>query len=207
MIGVSTWHKQKLVVIGNGMAGARAVEEILARGGGDSSTSRCSATSPTATTTASCCPTSSTAARTQRDLPQPAGLVRGERHPPARRRAGHRHRPRRPRLVYGDDGVASHYDKLLIATGSRAFIPPIEGMTDADGKLQAGRVRVPHAGRLRRHHRATRRQSKQRGRDRRRPARPGSGARAAQPRLRGARHPPRRASDGAAARCAAAAPC
>ena len=27
--------KQKLVVIGNGMAGARAVEEILARGGGD----------------------------------------------------------------------------------------------------------------------------------------------------------------------------
>src|SRR5450432_2490675 len=27
--------KKKLVVIGNGMAGARAVEEILARGGGD----------------------------------------------------------------------------------------------------------------------------------------------------------------------------
>src|SRR5450432_2208146 len=27
--------KQKLVVIGNGMAGARAVEEILARGGAD----------------------------------------------------------------------------------------------------------------------------------------------------------------------------
>src|SRR5918911_1039964 len=27
--------KQNLVVIGNGMAGARAVEEILARGGGD----------------------------------------------------------------------------------------------------------------------------------------------------------------------------
>ena len=28
-------EKQKLVVIGNGMAGARAVEEILARGGGE----------------------------------------------------------------------------------------------------------------------------------------------------------------------------
>ena len=27
--------KQKLVVVGNGMAGARAVEEVLARGGGD----------------------------------------------------------------------------------------------------------------------------------------------------------------------------
>jgi nitrite reductase (NADH) large subunit len=28
-------EKPKLVVIGNGMAGARTVEEILARGGGD----------------------------------------------------------------------------------------------------------------------------------------------------------------------------
>src|SRR5438552_14481657 len=28
-------NKQRLVVIGNGMAGARAVEEILARGGGE----------------------------------------------------------------------------------------------------------------------------------------------------------------------------
>ena len=28
-------HKQRLVVIGNGMAGARTVEEILARGGAD----------------------------------------------------------------------------------------------------------------------------------------------------------------------------
>jgi nitrite reductase (NADH) large subunit len=27
--------KEKLVVVGNGMAGARAVEEIIARGGGD----------------------------------------------------------------------------------------------------------------------------------------------------------------------------
>ena len=27
--------KQNLVVVGNGMAGARAVEEILARGGGE----------------------------------------------------------------------------------------------------------------------------------------------------------------------------
>ena len=30
-------NRQKLLVIGNGMAGARAVEEILARGGADPS--------------------------------------------------------------------------------------------------------------------------------------------------------------------------
>ena len=49
--------KQRLVVIGNGMAGARAVEEILARGGADMFDITCSATSRTATTTASCCRT------------------------------------------------------------------------------------------------------------------------------------------------------
>ncbi|HLH19219.1 MAG TPA: nitrite reductase large subunit NirB [Bryobacteraceae bacterium] len=32
------------------------------------------------------------------------------------------------RLAIGDDGSATHYDKLLIATGSRAFLPPISGL-------------------------------------------------------------------------------
>src|SRR5690349_7488430 len=30
------------------------------------------------------------------------------------------------RTVKGDDGSVTHYDKLLLATGSKAFIPPIE---------------------------------------------------------------------------------
>ncbi len=32
------------------------------------------------------------------------------------------------RLAIGDDGSVTHYDKLLIATGSRAFLPPISGL-------------------------------------------------------------------------------
>ena len=49
--------KSRLVVVGNGMSGARALEEILARGGGGHLRHRrSSATSPTATTTGSCCP-------------------------------------------------------------------------------------------------------------------------------------------------------
>ncbi|MGZ8747118.1 MAG: hypothetical protein ACXWZ2_08850 [Mycobacterium sp.] len=44
----------KLVVVGNGMAGVRAIEEVLARGGGEMFDIRCSATSRTETTTGFC---------------------------------------------------------------------------------------------------------------------------------------------------------
>jgi nitrite reductase (NADH) large subunit len=37
-----------------------------------------------------------------------------------------------------DSGKLVPYDKLLIATGSRAFIPPIPGITMADGSLKPG---------------------------------------------------------------------
>ena len=57
----------RLVVIGNGMAGARTVEEIIDRGDA-TSTSRCSATSRTATTTGSRSPTCSRPARIRRDI-------------------------------------------------------------------------------------------------------------------------------------------
>jgi nitrite reductase (NADH) large subunit len=46
-------NRRRLVVIGNGKAGGRVVEEILARGGGTQFRSRCSVTSRTATTTES----------------------------------------------------------------------------------------------------------------------------------------------------------
>ena len=42
------------------------------------------------------------------------------------------------------------YDKLIIATGSRTFFPPIDGMWADDTTLTPGRVRVPHDRRHRR---------------------------------------------------------
>ncbi len=42
------------------------------------------------------------------------------------------------RKVFADDGSVVAYDKLLLATGSRPFVPPIEGLSDADGNLKAG---------------------------------------------------------------------
>ena len=42
------------------------------------------------------------------------------------------------RLVYGEDGQPEPYDKLIIATGSRPFIPPMEGTTMPDGSFKPG---------------------------------------------------------------------
>ncbi len=36
------------------------------------------------------------------------------------------------------NGVKAKYDKLLIATGSRAFIPPMKGAYGADETLRQG---------------------------------------------------------------------
>ena len=50
--------KLSLVVVGNGLAGARAVEEVLARGGGDQFDIAMFATNPMGTITGSCFPAS-----------------------------------------------------------------------------------------------------------------------------------------------------
>ena len=42
------------------------------------------------------------------------------------------------RVVLSDTGIKVHYDKLLIATGSRAFIDPIDGARTAAGELKPG---------------------------------------------------------------------
>ena len=172
------------VVVGNGMAGIRAIEEILARGAArrsERSTSPCSATSPTATTTASCC-----------RMCLPAAMIRP-------RSTSTRWTGTPTTASTCGPGCASfgstrsrtwctpttaprmRYDKLILATGSRSFFPPMDGLWADDKTLADGvfgfrtlddtrgddrRGRQPHQGR----------------RDRRRPARPGSRARAAEPR-------------------------
>ena len=83
----------------------------------------------------------------------PLAWYEEKRRAPARGRAGHRHRPRGARRSHGAGGVAEPYDHLVLATGSVPFVPPVEGLKTAGGGRQAGRVRLPHARRLRRHHR------------------------------------------------------
>jgi len=130
--------KQKLVVIGNGMAGARTVEEILQRGGSSSFDITMFGDEPYG--------------NYNRILL--SNVVNGSQDPTEiflnslpwyeengiRLFAGERvtHIDRHAKRVYGAKGTEVPYDKLIIATGSRAFIPPMENIYGADGNLLDG---------------------------------------------------------------------
>ena len=42
------------------------------------------------------------------------------------------------RIVCGAGGIREHYSRLIFATGSRPFVPAIEGLTNAEGRFLAG---------------------------------------------------------------------
>ncbi|XVV17048.1 nitrite reductase large subunit NirB [Actinoplanes sp. CA-131856] len=117
--------RQRLVVIGNGMAGARTVEEILARGGdfeitmfGDEpygNYNRIMLSNVLA------------------GVEDESGIFLNDLSWYADNgitlHAGTRIEriDRFAKRVYAEDGTETPYDKLIIATGSRAFVPPIPG--------------------------------------------------------------------------------
>ena len=130
--------KQKLVVIGNGMAGARAVEEVLVRGGADQFEITMFGDEPygnynrimLSNVLSGVQDTSEIFINPldwykENDITLHAGA-----------RVEQIDRP--SRVVLSDTGIKAHYDKLLIATGSRAFIPPMEGSRNPDGSLKDG---------------------------------------------------------------------
>jgi len=130
--------KQKLVVIGNGMAGARAVEEVLARGGGDQFDIVMFGDEVYGNYNRILLSNLLNGSQTQDDiLINPLDWYRengiklhsGERVEAVDRAA---------KVVVSNNGVREHYDKLLIATGSRAFIPPMAGAYASEGKLKTG---------------------------------------------------------------------
>jgi nitrite reductase (NADH) large subunit len=130
--------KQKLVVVGNGMAGARAVEEVLALGGADQFEVTMFGDEPYG--------------NYNRILL--SNILSGIQDPSeifinplawyeengVTLHAGSRvtEIDRASRMVRAANGVKAHYDKLLIATGSRAFIPPMKGTYAADGTMRPG---------------------------------------------------------------------
>lgn len=125
--------RRKLVVIGNGMAGARTVEEILARGGGEQFDITVFGDEPYG--------------NYNRILL--SGVLSGQSDTTdifinpldwyadndVELRAGARvtHVDRDAHLVFADDGTCASYDKLIVATGSRPFVPPIEGVMNGHG--------------------------------------------------------------------------
>src|SRR5579872_5095243 len=131
-------EKQNLVVIGNGMAGARTVEEILARGGADQFHITMFGDEPTGNYNRILLSNVLNGSYREEEIflnplawyeENHISLLAGLRASGLLRRA---------KLVYGENGHAEPYDKLIIATGSRPFIPPMEGTTMPDGSFKPG---------------------------------------------------------------------
>jgi len=129
--------KQKLVVVGNGMAGARAVEEVLARGGGEMFEIVMFGDEPYGNYNRILLSNILSGVQDPADIfMNPLDWYRDNG---ITLHAGERviNIDRAARIVRSDKGTRESYDKLLIATGSRAFIPPINGVHDGDA-LRAG---------------------------------------------------------------------
>ena len=123
--------RPRLVVIGNGMAGARAVEEILDRGGAELFDITMFGDEPHGNYNR--ISLSNVLAGSE----ETAGIFLNPldwyEHNDITLRAGVRVTAidRYAKTVDADDGSTHGYDKLIIATGSRSFFPPIEGLLDA----------------------------------------------------------------------------
>jgi nitrite reductase (NADH) large subunit len=131
-------RKQELVVIGNGMAGARTVEEILARDGGDMFNITIYGDEPTGNYNRILLSNVLNGSYREDEIylnplswyeENNINLLKGMRAAGLLRRA---------KLVFGEDGTAEPYDKLIIATGSRPFIPPMEGTLMPDNSFKPG---------------------------------------------------------------------
>ena len=130
--------KKKLVVVGNGMAGARFVEETLALGGQDQYDITVFGEEPYGNYNRILL--SGVLAGThdekdifinplswyeQNDITLHAGVrVIGI--------------DRKSKTAYGAGGLLVPYDKLVVATGSSPFIPPMDGLHSDDGSLRNG---------------------------------------------------------------------
>jgi nitrite reductase (NADH) large subunit len=128
----------RLVVVGNGMAGARAVEEILARGGNERFAITVFGDEPYGNYNrillSNVLAGSDDAGEiylnpldwyADNNIDLRAG-VRVVRIDPF------------AHLVHADDGSTVRYDKLILATGSRSFFPPVDGIWQDDKTLARG---------------------------------------------------------------------
>jgi len=130
--------KQRLVVVGNGMAGARAIEEVLARGGADQFSITMFGDEPYGNYNRIMLSNILSGAQEVSEIYiNPLDWYK-ENGITLHSGARVTHIDRAARIVTSDNGIQEEYDTLLIATGSRAFIPPMEGAWLDNGTLRPG---------------------------------------------------------------------
>ena len=130
--------KQRLVVIGNGMAGARAVEEVLARGGADQFQITMFGDEPYGNYNRILLSNVLSGIQDSNDIYINPLSWYEENDITLHIGARVTEIDRASRMVKADNGIRVGYDVLLIATGSRAFIPPMKGLNGSDGGMKPG---------------------------------------------------------------------
>ena len=129
-LGAEPWsEKSRLVVIGNGMAGARAVEEILARGGADMFAITMFGDEPYGNYNRIML--SHVLSGEEADADIFLNSLEWYVQNGITLHAGVRVNriDRFAHVVFSDDGRITPYDQLIIATGSRSFMPRWTGCT------------------------------------------------------------------------------
>ena len=130
--------KQNLVVVGNGMAGARLVEEVLAKGGGDQFDISIFGDEPYGNYNRILLSGVLSGTHSEENIfinplewyeKSNVTLYAGVRAIGVDRKA---------QTVYAAGGHLVPYDKLVIATGSVPFVPPMDGLYDEDGSFRQG---------------------------------------------------------------------
>ncbi len=129
---------RNLVVIGNGMSGARTVEEILARGGAEKFNIAMFGAEPSGNYNRIML--SAVLDGSQQESAIELNPLAWYESKGIRLHVGVRATRiyRFARRVIGADGSEEPYDNLIIATGSRSFIPPLPGLTLSDGAMKPG---------------------------------------------------------------------
>ena len=130
--------KERLVVIGNGMAGARFVEEMVARDGAEMYDMVVFGEEPNGNYNRILL--SSVLAGCHRPEDTFINSLAWYEEQGIRLYSGVRAGwiDRMGQSVYAAGGISEPYDKLVIATGSTPFIPPIDNMYDEDGFMRNG---------------------------------------------------------------------
>ena len=130
--------RRKLVVAGNGMAGARAVEEVLARGGADLFDIVMFGDEPYGNYNRIMLSNLLNGTQVRDEIyinPLDWYAENGITLHAGDRVVG---LDRAAKVVTGASGRRERYDYLVISTGSRPFVPPIKGLHEADGTLKRG---------------------------------------------------------------------